>query len=80
MPDSEDRNSFLYLLAGFGLGAIVGAAAGLLFAPRPGTEIRHELGGRLKDLRHKTEEWIAEQRAKRSSRTAMEADAEEVGA
>jgi gas vesicle protein len=76
MPESEDKNALVYLLAGFGLGAIVGAAAGLLFAPKPGTELRHDLSGKLKEAKDKTGEWIKEQRAKRH---AIEA-AEEVGA
>jgi gas vesicle protein len=64
---SEDKNALVYLLAGFGLGALLGALAGLLFAPKPGAEMREELGGKFKDLKGKTEEWISEQRAKRIS-------------
>ncbi len=63
------------MLAGVGLGAIIGAAAGLLFAPKAGTELRDDLGGKLLDLKGKTEEWISEQRAKR----AVEGAAEELG-
>lgn len=65
MSSSEDKNSLIYLLAGFGLGALIGAVAGLLFAPKSGGETRDELGHKLKDLKGKTEDWIAEQRAKR---------------
>lgn len=64
MSHHEDRNALIYLLAGFGLGALLGVAAGMLFAPRPGTQTREDLGGRIKELKHKTEEWIAEQKAK----------------
>jgi gas vesicle protein len=64
---SEDKNALVYLLAGFGLGALIGALAGLLFAPKAGAEMREELGGKLKDLKGKTEEWISEQRSKRLS-------------
>lgn len=63
------------MLAGVGLGAIIGAAAGLLFAPKAGTELRDDLGGKLKELKGKTEEWITEQRAKR----AVDSAAEELG-
>lgn len=70
MSHSDDKNAFLYLLAGFGLGALLGAAAGLLFAPKPGSAIREDLGGKVKDLKHKTEDWIAEQKAKRQAQVA----------
>ena len=62
---NDDKNALVYLLAGFGLGALVGALAGLLFAPKAGNEMRDEIGGKIKDLKGKTEEWITEQRAKR---------------
>lgn len=78
MSDHDDKNAMLYMLAGVGLGAIIGAAAGMLFAPKAGTETREELGEKLKELKHKTEEWVAEKRAKANS-TAKEL-AEEVGA
>ena len=73
--NNDDRNVLIYMLAGVGLGAIIGAAAGLLFAPKAGTELRDDLGGKLKELKGKTEEWITEQRAKR----AVDSDAEELG-
>ena len=75
MNNSEDKNALVYLLAGFGLGALIGAIAGLLFAPKAGTETREELGGRLKELKGKTEDWIAEQRSKRAVKNP-----EEIGA
>jgi gas vesicle protein len=65
MTQNDDKNSLVYLLAGFGLGALIGALAGILFAPKPGSETREEIGGRLKELKGRTEEWIAEQKAKR---------------
>ncbi len=76
MSQSDDKNALLYLLAGFGLGALLGVAAGLMFAPKPGAETREELATKVKDLKTKTEDWIAEQKAKRASKAA----AEEVGA
>jgi len=76
MNHSEDKNALVYLLAGFGLGALLGAVAGLLFAPKAGAETREELGGKVKELKGRTEEWIAEQRAKRHAHAATE----EVGA
>ena len=63
----DDANVLLYLLAGVGLGAIIGAAAGLLFAPKPGSELRADIGDKFKELKGKTTDWVAEQRAKRGS-------------
>jgi gas vesicle protein len=70
--DEDEKNVLIYMLAGVGLGAIIGAAAGLLFAPKAGTEIRDDLTGKFKELKGKTEEWITEQRAKRAVGEAAE--------
>jgi gas vesicle protein len=82
MSDNNNNgNGIVYLLAGFGLGAIVGAVAGLMFAPKDGKELRNEIGGKAKELKGKTQEWVNEQRAKRSSLAAAGMDStEEVGA
>ncbi|QYK53173.1 MAG: YtxH domain-containing protein [Fimbriimonadaceae bacterium] len=77
MSGNDDKNGLIYLLAGFGLGALVGAVAGILFAPKAGDEMRHELSDKLKEAKDKTEDWIAEQRAKRQAK-GIESD--EVGA
>ena len=61
---SDDHSAVIYMLAGVGLGAIIGAAAGLLFAPKAGTEIREDLADKFRELKGKTEEWVKEQRAK----------------
>ncbi len=74
MNHSEDKNSLVYLLAGFGLGALIGALAGLLFAPKSGDETRDELNVKLKELKGKTEDWISEQRTKRESEVAKAID------
>lgn len=76
MHEHDDKNVMLYMLAGIGLGALIGAAAGLLFAPKPGAEIREDLAEKLKELKGKTDEWVAEQKAKRGVSEALE----EVGA
>lgn len=69
MNHQDDKNALVYLLAGFGLGALIGAIAGLLFAPKAGEETRHELADRMKELKSKTQDYVAEQRAKRRSLT-----------
>jgi gas vesicle protein len=76
MSEHEEKNAMLYLLAGVGLGAIIGLAAGMLFAPKSGAETREDIARKFKDLKSKTEEWIAEQKAKRHSKAV----AEEIGA
>lgn len=68
----DDRNVLIYMLAGVGLGALIGAAAGLLFAPKAGDEIRGDIAGRFKEMKGKTEEWINEQRAKKAVTDAAE--------
>lgn len=59
----DDSSALIYMLAGVGLGAIIGAAAGLLFAPKAGTELREDLNDRYKELKGKAEDWVAEKRA-----------------
>ena len=75
LSNHDDNNALIYMLAGVGLGAIIGAAAGLLFAPKAGTELREDLSDKFNELKGKTEEWVAEQRAKR----AVNGAAEELG-
>jgi gas vesicle protein len=72
MSNKDDANVVMYLLAGVGLGAIIGAAAGLLFAPKPGSELREDIGDKFKELKGKTSEWVSEQRAKRQGKSAEE--------
>ncbi len=72
MSQSEDKNALVYLLAGFGLGALLGAIAGLLFAPKAGSETREIVGGKLKELKGKTEDWVAEQKAIRGKSASIE--------
>lgn len=76
MSEHEERSAMVYLLAGVGLGAIIGLAAGILFAPKTGAETREDIAKKFKELKSKTEEWVAEQRAKRQGKPA----AEEIGA
>lgn len=72
MSEHDEKNAMLYLLAGVGLGAIIGLAAGMLFAPKAGTETREDIANKFKELKGKTEEWISEQKAKRSAKSVVE--------
>jgi gas vesicle protein len=50
MSDRDDNNVLVNILAGIGIGALMGAVAGLLLAPKAGRETREELGARMSDL------------------------------
>ena len=76
MTNNDERSAMLYLLAGVGLGSIIGLAAGMLFAPKAGSETRDDIARKFKELKGKAEEWAAENKAKRRSREATE----EIGA
>ena len=56
MQNQDERSGVLYLLAGIGLGVLIGAVIGLLFAPKSGEEIRGDLSQRLHDLSEKVRE------------------------
>jgi hypothetical protein len=48
------------MLSAFALGALVGGAVALLFAPRPGHELRHDLEKRLGDATKRVGERLGE--------------------
>lgn len=54
--NEEDRSVLISVLAGIGIGVLVGAVAGLLLAPKSGQETRDELGKSLNDLNEKVHE------------------------
>ncbi len=56
MQNHDERSGVLYLLAGIGLGALIGAVIALLFAPKSGAEIRGDLSQRVHDLTEKVRE------------------------
>jgi gas vesicle protein len=62
----QDRSSdsVLSLLAGIGLGALVGAMAALLLAPHSGAETRTQLRETADDVLHKLRESVDDLRTK----------------
>jgi gas vesicle protein len=70
--NDSDSNGVIYLLAGIGLGALIGAAAGVLLAPKAGSDTREDLAEKFKELKDKTEGWIQEQKAKKAAPAADE--------
>ena len=46
------------LLGAFALGTVVGGALALLFAPKPGHQLRHDLGERLDDATQRIKEQL----------------------
>ncbi|MEW5884696.1 MAG: YtxH domain-containing protein [Armatimonadota bacterium] len=65
--NGEGGNAMLYFLAGVGVGALIGAAAGLLLAPRPGAETRADLSHKFDELKAKVQEYIRERRQKKGA-------------
>jgi gas vesicle protein len=58
--NDEERSVLLSVLAGIGLGAIIGAAAGLLFAPKAGSETREDIKKAADELKAKAESVVSE--------------------
>lgn len=76
--NNGDKNVLLYFLAGVGVGALIGAAAGLLLAPKPGAETRQDLARKYDELKNKVTDWMRERKEKRAG--AGVASSDEVGA
>lgn len=49
----NEKSVMISVLAGIGIGVLVGAIAGLLLAPKPGSETREDIGATLADLGRK---------------------------
>jgi len=54
--NEEDRSVLVSVLAGIGIGVLVGAITGLLLAPQSGKETRDDLGKSMQDLSDKVSE------------------------
>jgi|YelNatPaOPRAMG01_1025707.scaffolds.fasta_scaffold02053_5 gas vesicle protein len=74
MENQEDgKGVLLSVLAGIGIGVIVGGIAGLLFAPKAGTEIRETVTKTLSDLAAKVSD--LSQQATERVKTVMDTTA-----
>jgi len=51
--NDQEKSVMLSVLAGIGIGVLVGAVAGLLLAPKPGSETRENISQTLSDLGNK---------------------------
>lgn len=50
LNEDDGRGVLVSVLAGIGIGVLVGAVAGLLLAPRSGEELRNDIGKSLGDI------------------------------
>jgi gas vesicle protein len=64
VSEEERNDALLRLLAGVGIGALVGAAAALLLAPQSGEETRTHIRGTADDLLVKLRETVEDMRGK----------------
>jgi gas vesicle protein len=64
MHQNDDKSVMLYFLAGVGVGSLIGAAAGILLAPKAGSETREELAHKFDDLKGRVTDWVKEKRNK----------------
>ncbi|MCL6623964.1 MAG: YtxH domain-containing protein [Fimbriimonadales bacterium] len=79
MSEANEKNAMLYFLAGVGVGALIGAAAGLLLAPKAGAETREELAEKLEELKSRVAEWMRERRERKAA-ASVGSSTDEAGA
>ncbi len=58
--NNHDSTSWGSLLAGMVVGAAIGTAVGLLYAPKPGVELRADINARLEELKARMDEIASE--------------------
>ena len=68
MSDYQEDDGHVWgsVLAGIMIGALVGGALAILFAPKAGMELRSDLGGSVDDLKDKAEKVIDDLQAQAS--------------
>jgi len=64
LSEGDRNDTLLSLLAGVGLGALVGAAAALLLAPQSGQETRTQIRGTADEMLVKLRDTVEELRGK----------------
>jgi gas vesicle protein len=64
LSEGDRTDTLLSLLAGVGIGALVGAATALLLAPQSGQETRSQIRGTADDLLVKLRDTVEEMRGK----------------
>ena len=64
MSEEDRNNALLSVLAGVGIGALVGAAAALLLAPQSGEVTRTQIRGTADDLLEKLRDTVEDLRGK----------------
>jgi gas vesicle protein len=64
LSEGDRTDTLLNLLAGVGIGALVGAATALLLAPQSGQETRSQIRGTADDLLVKLRDTVEEMRGK----------------
>lgn len=63
MADNEDNNKSSFLI-GFLAGGVLGAIVALLYAPKPGKELRADIGNRASEFGENAEEYVSAARNK----------------
>jgi hypothetical protein len=77
-----DWNNIGLFAAGIALGAVLGAATALLWAPASGEETRHRIGRKVRKLRDDEDVWdeLAEELERAATEIEEEAEEEEMTA
>jgi gas vesicle protein len=66
MYERENGSTISAFMAGMGIGAIIGAAAGVLLAPKSGAEMRHQIGEKYGEVKGRVKGWVKDARGKAS--------------
>ena len=61
----QKKESALKVLSGLAIGAVIGGAIGILFAPKAGKETRQEISGKVKETVQEIKDKVEELKDKR---------------